>query len=174
MSDRFPYNLPSREALCVEIRKLSKYSLVEDRLVTFEDIFFSPTTTYPGRTFIEMVDLKANIKSWFVYRRLDLNVALGNEVKVTVVGKLTPKAIVEEINRSRGMTFREDDLDMSEDVLVTPTDEFTYSLKALSGSYAYYGKVNVVVRVTNVPSNNRFEENGTPRLLEDGEYRTLD
>lgn len=174
MSDRFPYNLPSRQALCVEIRELPKYRLIEDNLVTFEDIFFSPTSTNPGRTFIEMIDLKTNIKSWFVYRRLDLNIALGPDPKITIVGKITPRTIVDEINRSRGMTFMEDDLDMSDDVLVSPTDEFVYTLKALSGSYAYYGKVDIVIRTTSVPSNNRYTEDNIPRQLENEEYRTLD
>lgn len=174
MSDRFPYDLPSREALCVEIRKISRYKYIEDNLVTFEDMYFSPTRQMPGRTFIEMVDLKTNIKSWFVYRRLDVNIALGSSPIIVLTGDITPKAIVEEINRSRNMHFKEDDFDMSLEKILPTENEYIYTLKTLSGSYAYYGKVDVTIRTTKVPLNVRLLEDGSTRFLESGDYRTLE
>lgn len=172
MEARFPYNLPSRQALCVEVRKLSKYKNIEDNLVTFEDIYFSPTAVTPGRTFIEMVDLQNNIKSWFTYRRLDLNIALSGSNVITLTGKVTSRNIVKEINRAFDMTFMEDDVEMSDDVLHL-TDN-VYTLKALMGSYAYYGKVDITIRHPQIQDNARLLEDGSARLLEDGTVRLLE
>lgn len=174
MSDRFPYNLPSRQALCVEIRKLSKYTAIEDSLVTFEDIYFSPTRTTPGRTFIEMIDLRTGNKAWFTYRRLDLKIALDGNQTIVIEGKITPRTIIEEINRSRNMTFQEDDVDMSDDILNLVDGELIYTIKALSGSYAYYGKVDVMIKSAALPTNVRILENGDARLTESNDYRLLE
>ncbi len=173
MSDRFPYNLPSRAALCVEIRKLSRYANVEDKYVTFEDMFFSPTANVPGRTYIEMVDLKSNAKGWFVYRRLDLKVALGANPVIRLSGDITPKAIAEEINRSRGMTFGADDLSFSTEPLYFVDGYLEYTLKAMTGSYAYFGSVTVSIEDAGYASRLRLLEDRTPRQLESGEYRLL-
>lgn len=175
MSDRFPYNLPSREALCVEIRKLARYVRIEDRYVTFEDMVFSPTVNVPGRTYLEMVDLKTSIKSWFVYRRLDLSIALGPDIYIYIVGKVSPKTIAQEINRSRGMVFGADDISFSDEELVPVSNIVEYRLEAMMGSYAYYGHCNVTVEVI-PPSGTipRLEEDGTVRLLENGFIRTFE
>lgn len=173
MSDRFPYNLPSRDALCVEIRKIYRYAHVEDNFVTFEDMFFSPTTNVPGRTYVEMVDLKRNTKGWFVYRRLNLAVALGLNPLIRISGPVTPKAIAEEINRSRSMTFGPDDLSFSTEVLPMMNGELQYKLTAMTGSYAYFGSVNILVEDADFASKLRLFEDRYPRTLENGQYRIL-
>lgn len=175
MSDRFPYNLPSREALCVEVRKLPQHARIEDRYVTFEDMIFSPTQRVPGRTYIEMVDLVTSTKSWHVYRRLDLSIALEPIVYIAIIGDVTPKIIAEELNRSRGMTFGPDDLSFSNEYIYPVGGKVEYELEAMVGSYAYYGQCTLIIDVfTSTDGIPRIEEDGDYRLLEDGTIRLLE
>ena len=174
MSDRFPYNLPSRAALCRLIREKPIYRDIKDDLVTFEDMFHAPVGGVPGRTFIEMIDLSTQIKSWFVFRRLDLKMALTKNSTIKIIGTPTPKAIAEEINRSRGMTFGPDDISFSTTPLVVKGDQVEYTLKAMLGSYAYYGECTITVSIVTPPGSTRLLEDGSERLLEDGTVRQLE
>ena len=174
MSDRFPYNLPSRAALCRLIREKPIYRNIKDDLVTFEDMYHAPVAGVPGRTFIEMIDLSTQIKSWLVFRRLDLKIAVAPNTTINIIGQPTPKAIAEEINRSRGMTFGPDDISFSTTPLVGAGDQVEYTLKAMLGSYAYYGECTILVNIVGRPGNARLLEDGSERLLEDGTGRQLE
>ncbi|BEG72412.1 virion structural protein [Pseudomonas phage PA1C] len=176
MSDRFPYNLPSRAALCRLIRETSKHKNIQDEFVNFEDMFFSPTSGVPGRTYIEMIDNKASLKDWFVYRRLELSHpdCLGPNPSIKLSGVATPAAIAEEINRSRKMTFGPDDLSFSTTVINTKDDVFEYELVAMTGSYAYFGSTIVTIEMVEGNQYARLLEDGGYRLMEDGLIRELE
>jgi len=130
----------------------------------------------PGRTFIEMTDRLSGRKEFFVYRRLDLAhpKALGMGTKITIFGLPTPAKIANEINRSRKMTFGPDDLSFSTVVITVKEDTFVYRLKAMAGSYAYFGETDILVEVIQENPHSRFLEDGDPRLMETGEYRELE
>lgn len=170
MSDRFPYNLPSREALVELVRRSENRPNLKDDMVTFEDLFFSPTMPEPGRSYIEMIDRTTSHKDWFEFRRLDLENprCLGPLVNIKIMGDPTPAAIVEEINRCRRMPFGPSDLNMSDELVPTTSNTFEYDLIALSGSYAYYGKTKVMVEVIPVSQYTRYLEQGNIRYTEDG------
>ena len=87
---------------------------------------------------------------------------------------LYPKALVKEYTQKIIRDYFEDDVDMSDDLIDNASGEFTYTLKALTGSYAYYGKVEITISSSGIPENARRLENDTPRLLENGEFRSMD
>lgn len=174
MSDRFPYNLPSREAL-VRLAAETTGQDYESAFVSFDDMFFAPLQTVPGRTFIEMSDRKTGFKFWYMYRRLDLAIILGEGSLLRVVGVATPASIAREINRSRGMMFGPDDLSFSN----VPIERhgynvFRYRIPAMTGSYAYYGEVEIIIEVIDDGPSTRLLEDKMPRQLEDGEIRFLE
>ena len=168
--NKFPYNMRSREALVELIRQTEDLTLSDD-LVTFEDIVYSPTQQEPGRTFIEMIDLRVNHKYWYAYRRLELDKALPLNYVITLTQRPTPAAIVNEINRSLGMNFGPDDTSFSNTILTTENTPFVYRMVAFAGSYAYCGAVNILVNQAIAESDIREEEDGTIRLEEDGIIR---
>lgn len=176
MSDRFPYDLPSRAALCRLIRETSKHKNIKDEFVSFEDMFYSPTTQIPGRTYIEMVDNLTSIKDWFVLRRLSLSHpdCLGPNPSIKLSGIATPATIAEEINRSRKMSFGPDDISFSTTIINHRDDIFEYELTAMTGSYAYYGSTKVQVEMVEGNQYSRLLEEGSYRLLEDGDIRELE
>lgn len=176
MSDRFPYNMPSRAALVELIRRDEDRPNLRDQDVTFEDIFFSPTAVEPGRTYIEMVDRLTQIKDWFVFRRLNLADpnCLGASVSIKIIGDPTPAVIAEEVNRVMGMTFGPDDVSFSTDFIPVSNGEFEYEMQALTGSYAYFGKTIIKVTVLQSSRWTRFLENGRIRYLENGIPRELE
>ncbi|MFO5615042.1 hypothetical protein ACLBQC_31255, partial [Klebsiella pneumoniae] len=98
MQDIFPYDIASRDALVKLARDDLKINF-KPETVTFEDMFFSPTTIEPGRTFIEMIDITTDIKYMLTYRRLDFADprAIGEGSIQKIVGNLTPKGIGEDI-----------------------------------------------------------------------------
>lgn len=174
-SDRFPFDMSSRDALVTQINIDLKRSYKPDQ-VTFEDMFFAPLPSIPGRTFIEMVDRLTGLKSYFVYRRLDLAhpKALGTNTRIKVLGLPTPASIAAEINRSRKMTFGPDDISFSTTVIQHDQDVFTYRLKAMTGSYAYFGETDILVEVVEANPWSRYLEDGDARLMETGEVRELE
>lgn len=174
-NDRFPYNMPSRDALVVQLNKDLRRDYKPNQ-VSFEDMFFAPLPGVPGRTFIEMTDRLTGRKEFFVYRRLDLAhpKALGVNTKITILGLPTPAKIAAEINRSRKMTFGPDDISFSTVVIVTPENTFVYRLKAMAGSYAYFGETDILVEVLAEDPFSRYLEDGEQRLLETGEARQLE
>lgn len=176
MSDRFPYNLPSREALVELVRRSENRPDLRDNFVTFEDLFFSPTLVEPGRTYIEMVDLITSHKDWFEFRRLDLadNRCLGPTINIIVQGNATPANIALEINRSRKMSFGESDVSFSDEVIAYTGDSFDYDFTALSGSYAYYGTTKVKVTVVPTSQWTRYTESDLIRYTEVGVERELE
>lgn len=177
MSDRFPYNLPSRAALCRLIREKPIYRNIKDDQVTFEDMYHSPVEGVPGRTFIEMVNLTDQIKSWFVFRRLDLKIALKQDSQITIQYPPTPRAIAEEINRSRGLTLGPDDISFSDTIIANVGTNFKYTVQAMLGSYVYFGDCTLEIEVITKAGGERLLETasgGFPRILEDGTLRVLE
>lgn len=176
MSDRFPYNMLSRGALVELVRRSETRPDLRDDDVTFEDIYFSPTEVEPGRTFIEMVDRRTHTKDWFVYRRLNLAdpFCLGPTVPITIIGDPSPYAIAMEINRSMGMTFGPDDVSFSTEFIPVGNGSFEYEMRALTGSYAYYGSTTINVTVKESSRFNRYLQDGMTRYLENDIPRQLE
>lgn len=167
-SDRFPYDRPSFQALVELARREKPNDQIEEGFVLFGDMFFGPTEGTPGRTFIEMFNQKTQLKRWFVFRRLDFNRVLGPNPTITLIGKITPANIAKEINRSREMYLDYTDVDFGSEVLADGSEPFTYVLKALPGSYVYYGQATITVNAIPVQDGVRLLEDGTERTLEDG------
>lgn len=176
MSDRFPYNLPSREALVELIRRSTKRPELKDDLVTFEDLYFTPTLLEPGYTSIEMIDRQTSHKDWFEFRRLDLKDprCLGPVVNIKIQGDPTPEAIALEINRARNMKFDASDLSFSDEQLPVFGTTFEYELVAMSGSYVYYGSTLVQVEILPTTLWTRYLEDGSIRYTEDDITRELE
>jgi len=174
-TDRFPFDTPSREALVEQVNHDLKRSYKPDQ-VSFEDMFFAPLPAIPGRTFIEMTNRLTGLKEFFVYRRLDLAhpKVLGTSTRIKIVGRPTPASIALEINRSRKMTFGADDVSFSTVVIDNSEASFVYTLKAMTGSYAYYGQTDIIVDVVEASPYARYLEDGDPRLLESGDIRELE
>lgn len=168
MSDRFPYNMPPRAALVELVRRTENKPGLRDEYVTFEDLFYSPTDVEPGRTYIEMVDLLTSHKYWYEFRRLDLENprCLGPVVNIRLQGEPTPANIALEINRARKMQFGPSDVSFSDELIPYVGNSFVYEMRALSGSYVFYGKTRVVVEVIPTSRWTRYEEDGVTRLTE--------
>jgi hypothetical protein len=173
-TDRFPYDMPSFDALVKLVQDTKPTWRVETGFVGFGDIFHSPTPDVPGRTYIEMENKLTQKKSWFKYRRLDLAIVLGSTPTITVLEAATPRVIAEEINRSRGMLLTDADVDFSDEVLGGKLSTFTYTLKAKPGSFVYYGQTTVTVNIATVSPYARYLEDGSVRLDESGEVRELE
>jgi hypothetical protein len=176
MSDRFPYNMPSRKALVELVRRSENRPGLRDEFVTFEDLFFSPTDVEPGRTYIEMVDKLASLKYWYEFRRLELSDprCLGPVVNIRLQGDATPANIALEINRARKMHFEPSDVSFSDEPIPYVGNTFEYEMRALSGSYVYYGKTKVIVDVVPTSRWTRYEENAITRRTETGITRELE
>jgi hypothetical protein len=175
MNDRFPYDMPSRAALVRLAQEEMPMEGIEEDYVNFDDMFFAPLPAVPGRTFIEMTNRKTGRKFPYVYRRLDLQLTpIGRDAIIRVTGLPTPATIAKEINRSRNMHFGPDDLSFSNVVINSRDTSFKYTLKALMGSYAYYGEVEITVEVLDVNGWARYLEDGDPRLMETGDIREME
>lgn len=176
MSDRFPYDMPSREALVELVRQSRNRPDLRDNFVTFEDLFFSPTLVEPGRTYIEMIDLITSHKEWFEFRRLDLSDrrCLGPQISIRVQGDATPANIAEEINRSRMMVFGPSDISFSDELIPHTGNTFEYDLTAMSGSYVYYGSTKVIVEVIPVSKWTRYKEDSGIRYTEEAIEREIE
>jgi hypothetical protein len=173
-TDRFPYDLPSRQALVRLIQEIRPRFGLTEATARFEKPFLAPTPTSPGRTFIEVENTDINCKKPFVYRRLDFGIALKEPVEISLSGAVTPKAIVEEINRVRGMYIGPEDTSMAIVQLAPVGMSFTYRLKARPDSLVWYGEADVNITSLSIPDDARLMENGDPRLLEDGSYRLME
>lgn len=176
MSDRFPYNLPSRRALVELVRRSENKPDLRDDYVTFEDLFFSPTVVEPGRTYIEMVDKLTPIKRWFEFRRLDLSDprCLGPSVSILLQGDPTPANIALEINRSRLMNLDQSDVSFSDEIIAYTGNSFEYTMPALTGSYVFYGSTKIQVTVIPTSRWTRYKENNAIRYTEENIERELE
>lgn len=176
MSDRFPYNLPSREALVELVRRSKDRPDLKDEYITFEDLFFSPSVVEPGRTYVEMIDKVSNHKDWFEFRRLDFadHRCLGPSVSIKVLGDPTPANIATEVNRSRLMNLGPSDVSFSDEVIPVMDTTFEYEFTALTGSYVYYGKTLIQVEIIPISQWTRYLEAGTIRYTEEGVTRELE
>ncbi|WDS62246.1 virion structural protein [Pseudomonas phage D6] len=174
-TDRFPFDTPSRDALVAQVNHDLKRNYKPNQ-VSFEDMFFAPLPAIPGRTFIEMTNLLTGLKEFFVYRRLDLAhpKVLGTSTRIKIVGLPTPANIAAEINRSRKMSFGPDDISFSTVVIENSEASFVYRLKAMTGSYPYYGETDIIVDVIDANPFARYLEDGDMRQLENGEIRELE
>lgn len=170
--DNFPYNMPGREALVRLINDTYPGMNMGVSTTEFDPPFFSPTEDTPGRTFIEAHELHKHF--WFVYRRLDLAIALPDNPVIFIDGTITPKSIVEEINRTMGMHFDESDVVMVDIPLVPLGESTTYRMKAKTGSYVWYGEILIEAHSGDITPFTRLMEDGEIRLLEDGNPRLLE
>lgn len=176
MSDRFPYNLPSREALVELVRRSNKRPNLKDEYVTFEDMFFSPTEVEPGRTYIEMIDRETSHKDWFEFRRLDFadTRCFGPSLSIKVMGEPTPANIALEINRSFLRKLGPSDVSFSEELIPVIGNTFEYDFTALTGSYVYFGTTKVLVEIIPVSQWTRYTEAEKIRYTEDDITRELE
>src|SRR5690554_6951609 len=172
--DRFPYDLPPTQALVRLIQETHPKFKLKARSVAFEPPFHAPTPQTPGRTLIEVLNKERDVKTTFVYRRLDIGRALQHLTQLRLEGPITPTAIVEEINRSFGMYLTPDDVLFSGHVLAPYGSNLRYRLVTLPHSLVWYGEHVFDVITSEHPSGIRVLENGQPRRLEDGSYRYLD
>lgn len=173
-TDRFPYDLPSREALVTLIQHHRPNWDVQSNTVDFDPPFYSPTMETPGRTFIEVYLLDKGVKAWFGYRRLDIGIALGERISITVDGEITSNKIVQEINRTRNMQFGPDDVFMTDRVLGEAGSALLYRMRAKKGSHVWYGSTIIEIAPEIVDEYARLTELGELRLTEDGETRVLE
>ena len=180
MSLRFPFDLPSRQALIELIRRDRPSENLSDDHVLFEDLYFTPSEEEPGRTYIEMTNLKTGKKRPFLFRRLDINIILREYtlaeepyVRIELDGVITTAKIVDEINRKFNMHLNYDDVEVSYQPL-TKRLNTVYTLIMLAGSFAYYGFVPIYVNTTPEELGLRLLEDGTVRLLENGTPRRLE
>lgn len=175
-SNTFPYDLNSFDALARLLQTVKPSWNVSSQSIKLDNFQFLPTDAKPGRTFVDVTMLDQGVTSIFCYRRLDIGRALGPRIELTVEGEITPRTIVEEINRVRGMFFSNHDILVSDRVLARRDGVVTYRMRARATSPVWYGETVVVVRSLQpeVPLNVRLMEDGTPRLLENGDYRLLE
>lgn len=177
---RFPYDLPSYDALVELIRRDRPDEDIQKEFLVFGDFFFAPTDEEPGRTYIEMTNLRNGKKRWFVYRRLDIQPVLREYtldsepyIRIDLGGEITTAKIVAEINRKFKMHLDHNDVEVSYKPLTTNANT-VYTLYMLPGSYAYYGYVPIYVNTTPDEFAYRLLEDGTVRLLEDGTRRRME
>lgn len=168
--NKFPYNMQSREAL-VELIRSTQNMDIQDDLVTFEDIIYSPTDVDPGRTYIEMIDLRYSYKYWYAYRRLELDKVIPVDYSITLAQRPTPAAIANEINRSLDMKFDSSDVSFSNTILTESTDPFIYRFQAFAGSYAYCGYTDILVNQAISQNDVRLTQLGDIRITETGIVR---
>lgn len=173
-TDRFPYDLPSREALIRLINETYPDYELGDDTTEFNAPFFAPTSSIPGRTYIEAEATLLNRKHWFVYRRLDLGVTFPHVLTISVAGVITPRKIVEEVNRVYNMRFDPTDVRMDDFPLAPSGYSVTYRLRALPGSYVWFGSALIDVNAIDVPLNVRVSEEGVYRLSEEGTIRLME
>lgn len=175
INDRFPYNMPSRDALVRLVNTDTGRTLRPDQ-ISFDDMYFAPIPTVPGRTYIEITDHTNGGKEAHTYRRLELShqKCLGVNTRVTITGRPTPALIAAEINRSRDMHFGPDDVSFATTAIPFSDTTFVYTMVAMTGSYAYVGETTIIVEVVEIDPFSRLLEDGTVRLLEDGAIRELE
>lgn len=173
-NDVFPYNLPSRQALIRLIQETHPRFNLKDEYTEFSQLFFAPTETSSGRTFITVEQTDLNITRSYVFRRLNLSVAFRGSVTVKIEGAITSRSIVAELNRSRNMHLGPEDVEIDDTVLNPNGFSVNHTLKAKPGSYVWFGELVVNAESLSRPANVRLLEDGTERLLEDGEYRLLE
>lgn len=173
--DRFPYNLPGRQALVRLINETYPSYRLDVAYTDFKPPFFSPTIQTPGRTFIQAENTEINADFWFVFRRLDLGILFPQNVEILVDGVITPRKIVEEINRSYDMSFDEEDVLMSNTQLVPLGHSAFYRMRSKAGSFVWYGSALIEVGPLHPPENARTLEDGvTFRFLENGDLREME
>jgi hypothetical protein len=180
MSLRFPFDLPSRQALVELIRRDRPSEELLDDYVLFEDMYFSPSEEEPGRTYIEMTNLRTGKKRPFLFRRLDIAQILREYtaedepfVRIELDGTITSAKVVAEINRKFNMHLNHDDVEVSYQPM-TKHNATVYTLIMLGTSFAYYGWVPIYVNTTPEELGLRLLEDGTVRLLENGITRRLE
>lgn len=171
---QFPYNTAPREAMLRLVRESLPNLHFDDRYIEFSTPMFFPTPEEPGRTYISMVDTDYNLTYWFVYQRLDLAIALGENVVALVEGEITPAKIVENLNLRYNMSFTEEDVQYSHHKLGEDGEQLVYRVNANPNSLIWYGHVLVDVNYYGDPQFRRLLEDGQPRTLEDGMYRHLE
>lgn len=170
----YDYDMPGREALVKLIQEAKPKLDVNQNNVDFGDPFYSPTQAEPGRTFIELFLLDRGTKAQFAYRRLDMAIAMGNPLQITVDGRVTTKNIVDEINRSRGFALDELDTDYDDYELAPIGTAIYYRMKAKPSSYVWYGETVVQVAPGSAIAGARLMEDESPRLMEAGNPRLLE
>lgn len=172
--ETIPFNLTSRQALIELIRKTHPRLNLVEKYARFDPPYHAPTEDFPGRTFIEVEQTDRNLKRWYVYRRLDFNVKFLGQINIKLASPITPRRIVEEINRSRGMCITDEDVELNDTPIETSGHNVLWTMEALPNSYRWVGSVPVSVEPLDRPTNVRLTEDGAVRLNEDGSYRLLE
>lgn len=177
---RFPYDLPSERALVELIRRDRPQDDVREGFVRFGDFYYSPTATEPGRTYVEMNNLRTGKKRWFVYRRLSIDqvlreYAVDDQYYVTleIDGAITSAKILAELNRTFRLPLDHTDVD-TDDQIITTNDATVFTLTMRPDSYAYYGQAVIYVNTTPDKLYARLLEDGSIRLLENGVPRLME
>lgn len=175
MSDnQFPYNMQGHEALVRLINDTYPHYQMRPRTTVFGKPFFAPMEGIPGRTFIEAEATERNAFFWFVYRRLDLGVTFRDTPVIYIEGEITPRKIALELNRSYGMNFTERDVAFLDTPLVPLGMSTFYRLRALPGSYVWFGEAVIDVLPLGIPTDARLLESGAVRLMESGAFRLME
>lgn len=178
---RFPYDLPSEAALVELVRRDRPLDDIQPGFVVFGDLFFSPTPSEPGRTYVEMDNQRTGKKNWFIYRRLDIDQVLRTYLPVDQyyvainLGEevISPYNIVKEINRVYRLKLDATDTSVSRTVL-TDRKDYIYTLTMDPHGFAYYGQVIVYVNTTPTLFEKRIDEEGIIRITEQGTNRIIE
>lgn len=176
MSTIYSYQKPGRDALVDLIQTVHPRLNVVDHNIEFDEPYLAPSEVEPGRTFIEVLLMDRGVKTTFVYRRLDLAVAMGDPIQLNmnINNEVTPEKIVEKINMVRGYNLNPRDVDMSDIPIHTTRNPIHYTLKARPSSYVWYGQTDVIITLSNITGHERLLEDGTIRELEDDGNRLLE
>lgn len=180
-SIRFPYDLHSEAALIELVRRDRPLDDIRDGFVTFGDLFFSPTPSEPGRTYVEMVNQRSGKKNWFIYRRLNIDQVLRaylpvNQYYIAInlgTNAITPQNIVNEINSNYGLKLNHLDTDYSQASL-TEREDYIYTLTMYPEGFAYYGQTLIYVNTTPPELELRMDEEGSIRLTEHNIFRVAE
>jgi len=174
MSENFPYDLPSREALITLIDNTYPSLDLPNRSVSFDKQYFSPTMADPGRTFVETFLLGPKTKTWFSYSRLHFEDVYPENVQVSVPSDqpTTSRVVVEALNDQLGSTLDLSDVYYDDTELAPANTGFLYRLTALEGSFVFHG--SVIINVVPTSEETRYGENGTVLYMEDGTVKQME
>lgn len=176
MSDRFPYNVESSKAMLWLLQEKAPALGLNKHNVRFNRPIFRPTGEEPGLTYIEVHHLDTGREYDFAYTRLDLGIALGELIEVTLESPVSTAEVIEAINEKYEMQLGQEDVyPYGHGPIYVGDNPWTFKLKANPSSLVWYGEVWVRVNKSSaIPSNARLMEDGQPRLMEDGSFQLLE
>lgn len=172
-TDRFPYDIPSDEAMVILLNEVRPQWGASTRNTRTGNYRFLPTTVHPGRTITTVDLLDQGISRLFLYRRLAVNIAVGDMITLTIEGDVTSRKIVKELNKLRGMQFSNIDVFENDRVLARVGESITYRMRARPSSPVWYGETIITANAVpeEYPLNSRITEDGILRLTENDAIR---